>query len=200
MFGAFCHTAKQMHEYFSFILQSSSNFVTVESSSIANTTNATPTTDEITTPGTTATTGTETGMVSTKAATVMKNTTAPGAYIKHNCSDITNYGHSRIAHLTSIKRTCIKIDQSIQSSCEICKIYWHTVYTFYMGLCIYYYNLKRKTNGKIEQQARRHWKNERKMLIYNTKSIFTCFYQNTAEFYDKYILLTVRCIFYLEIG
>ena len=36
-------------------------------------------------------------------------------------------------------------------------------------------------------------------INFNIKTIFTSFCQNTAEFYDKHILLTVLCIFRTEI-
>ena len=39
-----------------------------------------------------------------------------------------------------------------------------------------------------------------KILIYNIKTIFTSFGQNTAESYDNQILLTMVCIFWPEFG
>ena len=36
--------------------------------------------------------------------------------------------------------------------------------------------------------------------MYNINTIVTTFGQNTAEFYNKHILLTVLCIFWRELG
>ena len=47
-----------------------------------------------------------------------------------------------------------------------------------------------------ERQSEGAWK----ILIYNMKTIFTSFGQNTVEFHDKHVLLTVLCIFWPEFG
>ena len=50
-------------------------------------------------------------------------------------------------------------------------------------------------DGKIGPPARRHLKCARKII-----TIFTVFGQNTAEFYDNHILLTMTCIFFQNLG
>ena len=58
------------------------------------------------------------------------------------------------------------------------------------------YFQRRKTYGKIGPL----WKFAMKIKIYNVKIIFTNLSQNAAEFYDKYILLTILYIVWTEFG